>query len=65
MLIKIGNSRQSPNIRHNRSCSFNAGRDEPSVRCLSIDGIPELQRVGRNVAEMKVREEHFDGFPPS
>lgn len=31
----------------------------------SIDGIPDLQRVGRRVAETKLREQHFDGFPPS
>jgi hypothetical protein len=30
----------------------------------SIEGIPDLQRVGRRVAETKVREEHFGGFPP-
>ena len=30
----------------------------------SIDGIPDLQRVGRRVAETKVREEHFEGFLP-
>ena len=30
----------------------------------SIEGIPDLQRVGRRVAEIKVREEHFGGFPP-
>jgi uncharacterized protein len=30
----------------------------------SIEGIPDLQRVGRRAAELRVREEHFDGFPP-
>jgi hypothetical protein len=30
----------------------------------SIDGIPDLQRVGRRVAETKVRGEHFEGFLP-
>jgi hypothetical protein len=30
----------------------------------SIDGIPDLRRVGKKVAEAKVREEHFDGFMP-
>jgi hypothetical protein len=28
----------------------------------SIDGIPDLRRVGKNVAETKVLERHFDGF---
>ena len=31
----------------------------------SIDGIPDLRRVGKKVAETKVREHHFDGFLPS
>ena len=31
----------------------------------SIDGIPDLQRVGRRVAETKLQEQHFDGFPPN
>jgi uncharacterized protein len=31
----------------------------------SIDGIPDLRRVGKRVAETKVREEHFVGFMPS
>ena len=31
----------------------------------SIDGIPDLQRVGRRVVETKLRAQHFDGFPPS
>jgi len=31
----------------------------------SIDGIPDLQRVGRRVAETKLQEQHFEGFPPS
>jgi uncharacterized protein len=31
----------------------------------SIDGIPDLQRVGRRVAENRVMERHFDGFIPS
>jgi hypothetical protein len=30
----------------------------------SIDGLPDLQRVGRRVAETKVRKEHFEGFLP-
>jgi uncharacterized protein len=30
----------------------------------SIDGIPDLQRVGRRVAETRVREEHFERFLP-
>jgi uncharacterized protein len=30
----------------------------------SIDGIPDLRRVGKRVAETKVLERHFDGFPP-
>jgi hypothetical protein len=28
----------------------------------SIDGIPDLRRVGKSVAETKVLEGHFDGF---
>ncbi len=31
----------------------------------SIDGIPDLQRVGRRVAETKLRDEHFADFPPT
>jgi hypothetical protein len=31
----------------------------------SIDGIPDLRRVGKRVAETKVLEEHFLGFMPS
>ncbi|HME84624.1 MAG TPA: patatin-like phospholipase family protein [Roseiarcus sp.] len=31
----------------------------------SIDGIPDLRRVGKRVAETKVLEQHFDGFMPS
>jgi len=31
----------------------------------SIDGIPELRRVGKRVADTKVRDEHFAGFTPS
>jgi len=31
----------------------------------SIDGIPDLQRVGRRVAATKLREQHFDRFPPN
>jgi hypothetical protein len=31
----------------------------------SIDGIPDLRRVGRRVAENRVMERHFDGFIPS
>jgi predicted acylesterase/phospholipase RssA len=31
----------------------------------SIDGIPDLRRVGLRVAEIKVLERHFDGFMPS
>jgi hypothetical protein len=30
----------------------------------SIDGIPELQRVGKKVAETKVLDRHFAGFRP-
>ena len=30
----------------------------------SIDGIPDLRRVGKRVAETKVLEEHFKGFMP-
>jgi patatin-like phospholipase/acyl hydrolase len=31
----------------------------------SVDGIPYLRRVGKQVAETKVREEHFSGFMAS
>jgi uncharacterized protein len=31
----------------------------------SIDGIPDLRRVGKRVAEARVIERHFDGFMPS
>jgi len=31
----------------------------------SIEGIPDLRRVGKRVAETKVLEQHFDGFMPS
>jgi uncharacterized protein len=31
----------------------------------SIDGIPDLQRVGKEFAETKARGEHFERFPPS
>ena len=31
----------------------------------SIDGISDLQRVGRRVAETKLRDEHFADFPPT
>jgi hypothetical protein len=31
----------------------------------SIDGIPDLRQVGKRVAEIKVREQHFAGFMPS
>jgi len=31
----------------------------------SIEGIPELRRVGARVAETKVLERHFDGFMPN
>ncbi|MBV8091150.1 MAG: patatin-like phospholipase family protein [Alphaproteobacteria bacterium] len=31
----------------------------------SIDGIPDLRRVGKRVAENRVMERHFDGFTPS
>jgi len=30
----------------------------------AVDGIPDLQRVGRAVAERDVRAAHFDGFAP-
>jgi uncharacterized protein len=29
----------------------------------SVDGIPQLREVGKSVADMKVREAHFAGFP--
>jgi uncharacterized protein len=31
----------------------------------SIDGIPDLRKVGKRVADTKVTERHFDGFMPS
>jgi hypothetical protein len=31
----------------------------------SIEGIPDLRRVGKRVAETKVMERHFVGFMPS
>ena len=31
----------------------------------SIEGIPDLQRVGKKVGETKVQEQHFEGFLPS
>jgi patatin-like phospholipase len=31
----------------------------------SIDGIPDLRRVGKKVAETRVLERHFEGFMPS
>jgi hypothetical protein len=31
----------------------------------SIDGIPDLRKAGKKVAETKVLEGHFDGFTPS
>jgi uncharacterized protein len=39
---------------------------EPEVvqKLDSIDGIPDLRRVGREVAETKVLERHFEGFMP-
>jgi hypothetical protein len=30
----------------------------------SIDAIPELLEVGTAVAEMKIKQDHFAGFPP-
>jgi Patatin-like phospholipase len=33
-------------------------------RLDSIDGIPDLRRVGKNLAETKVLEHHFEGFMP-
>src|SRR6516165_3414706 len=30
----------------------------------SVDGIPDLQRIGKRVAETKVKEQHFEGFMP-
>jgi hypothetical protein len=38
---------------------------EAVQRLDSIDGIPDLRRVGNKVAETKVLERHFDGFLPS
>ncbi|HKW37774.1 MAG TPA: patatin-like phospholipase family protein [Burkholderiales bacterium] len=40
-----------------------AGIDPKAVQALdSVEHMPELQRVGRAVAERKVRPEHFAGF---
>jgi len=40
--------------------------DPEAVQKLdSIDGIPDLRRVGKRVAETKVMELHFEGFMPS
>ena len=30
----------------------------------SVEFIPEMQKVGKKVAEVEVKPEHFDGFPP-
>jgi uncharacterized protein len=38
---------------------------ETVQRLDSIDGIPDLRRVGKKVAETKVLERHFEGFLPS
>jgi hypothetical protein len=40
---------------------------EPAVvqQLDSIDGIPDLRRVGKKVAETKVMEDHFEGFMPT
>jgi uncharacterized protein len=39
---------------------------EPEVvqRLDSIDGIPDLRRVGKRVSETEVKEQHFEGFMP-
>ena len=37
----------------------------PTQTLHSIDGIPDLRRVGKRVAETKVKEDHFVGFIPS
>lgn len=31
----------------------------------SVAGVPQLRKVGRAVADLKVDEKHFDGFPPA
>ena len=38
---------------------------EPKVvqQLESVEGIPQLRAVGRKVAELRVRDQHFDGFP--
>jgi hypothetical protein len=42
------------------------GIEPDSVQKMdSIANIPDLRRVGKRVAETKVREQHFDGFMPS
>jgi uncharacterized protein len=38
---------------------------ETVQQLASIDGIPDLRRVGKKVAETKVLERHFAGFLPS
>ena len=30
----------------------------------SVEFIPEMQKVGRRIAEIEVKPEHFDAFPP-
>jgi uncharacterized protein len=45
--------------------ALHCGDVEPSVvqKMDSIDGIPDLRKVGKKVAEMKVKAAHFAGFP--
>jgi len=59
-------------VRYNAELSRN-GLDElgctdvdPDVvqKMDSIDGIPDLIKVGEKVAESKVKAAHFDGFAP-
>jgi uncharacterized protein len=40
-------------------------KPEVVQRLDSIDGIPDLRRVGKQVAETKVQTDHFEGFAPS
>jgi len=59
-------------VRYNADLSAGAlaalGIDDASAgkvqKLDAVDGIPDLQRVGRAVAERDVRAAHFDGFAP-
>jgi hypothetical protein len=42
---------------------LNRIRPEDVQKLDSVDAIPQMQEVGRAVAERKVKPEHFAGFP--